>query len=402
MGARRRDRVREWRASARVRPPASLLSSACSRSPGGQMVQLLLLLLLLLRVLVGALTVVSSTASTAAAGGVDFPILWDIGVGPPAVQATVPSLVKATPRVQLHQIIECPHPCGLLPSIGPNGPCDPKTAEYGCNGELPQGPNFNLTKHLHTLQRTFDRAVPIAADQWIDLDFESWDPLWNRTGAAYQNASIALVKTAHPDWSEQQLLAEATKEWEAAAMKLLLETIAFVKKIRPQLKVALYCYPLREYWNGYNTSSGDALRADNDRMMDLYCATDGIFPSVYQFYDSTGKPSTKAGNEEYVFTNVQEAVRIAGEVPAKCNGKKKPPVWVYTWHRYHGAPNALMSDQDESMYWEQSYKAGATGLVLWGSEPKDPQASEFAAWWKSNFTSMINSWEPGRNSKAAI
>ena len=28
-------------------------------------------------------------------------------------------------------------------------------------------------------------------------------------------------------------------------MKLLLETIAFVKKIRPQLKVALYCYPLR-------------------------------------------------------------------------------------------------------------------------------------------------------------
>ena len=359
------------------------------------MVQLLLLLL----VLVGAPTVVSSTA---AAGGVDFPILWDIGVGPPAVQAMVPSLVKATPRVQLHQIIECPHPCGLLPSIGPNGPCDPKTAEYGCNGELPQGPNFNLTKHLDTLQRTFDRAVPIAADQWIDLDFESWDPLWNRTGAAYQNASIALVKTAHPDWSEEQLLTEATKEWETAAMKLLLETIAFVKKIRPQLKVALYCYPLREYWNGYNTSSGDALRADNDRMMDLYCATDGIFPSVYQFYDSTGKPSTKAGNEEYVFTNVQEAVRIAGEVPAKCNGKKKPPVWVYTWHRYHGAPNALMSDQDESMYWEQSYKAGATGLVLWGSEPKDPQASEFAAWWKSNFTSMINSWEPGRNSKAAI
>ena len=36
------------------------------------------------------------------------------------------------------------------------------------------------------------------------------------------------------------------------------------------------------------------------------------------------------------------------------------------------------------MYWEQSYKAGATGLVLWGSEPKEPQASEFMAWWKSN------------------
>ena len=266
----------------------------------------------------------------AAALPVDFPILWDIGVGPTAAKAMVPSLVKATPRVQLDQIIECPHPCGLLPSIGPNGPCDSKTAEYGCNGELPQGPDFNLTKHLDTLQKTFDRAVPVASDRWIDLDFESWDPLWNRTGVAYQNASIALVKTTHPDWTEEQLLAEATKEWETAAMKLLLETIAFVKKIRPQLKVAMYSYPLREYWDGYNTSSGDALRADNDRMMDLYCATDGIFPSVYQFYDSTGRPSVEARNEEYVFTNVQEAVRIAGEVPAKCSGKTKPPVWVYT------------------------------------------------------------------------
>ena len=357
------------------------------------MVAVVLLLLLLLR---------PSAAPAAVRGSVDFPILWDISVGVPAVEAMVPGLVKATPRVQLDKIIECPHPCGLLPHIYPNGPCDPKTAEYGCNGELPQGPDFNLTKHLDILQKTFDRWIPVAADQWIDLDFESWEPVWNRLGmpwddgAAYQNASIALVKTAHPDWSEAQLLAEATKEWEAAAMKLLLETIAFVKKIRPHLKVALYCYPFREYWDGYNTSYGDALRADNDRLMDLYCATDGIFPSVYQFFDSTGKSSTKAANEEYIFTNVQEAVRIAGEVPAKCGGKQKPPVWVYTWHRYHSAPHALMSDQDETMYWEQSHKAGATGLILWGSETEDLLASEFAAWWKSNFTSMINSWEPGK------
>lgn len=53
------------------------------------------------------------------------------------------------------------------------------------------------------------------------------------------------------------------------------------------------------------------------------------------------------------------------------------------------------------MYWTQSYKAGATGLVLWGSEPKEPEASEFVAWWKSNFTSLINSWEPGHKPKVA-
>ena len=60
-----------------------------------------------------------------------------------------------------------------------------------------------------------------------------------------------------------------------------------------------------------------------------------------------------------------------------------------------------MSNQDETMYWTQSYKAGATGLVLWGSEPKEPEASEFVAWWKSNFTSLINSWEPGHKPKVA-
>ena len=100
---------------------------------------------------------------------------------------------------------------------------------------------------------------------------------------------------------------------------------------------------------------------------------------------------------------MQEAVRIAGEVPRKCSGKTEPPpVWAYTWHRYHGAPNALMSDQDETMYWEQSYKAGASGMVLWGSEPKEPGASEFAAWWKSNFTSLSNGWEPGRSPSAKV
>ena len=31
---------------------------------------------------------------------------------------------------------------------------------------------------------------------------------------------------------------------------------------------------------------GDGLRQDNDRMMELYCQSDGLFPSVYQFYVS--------------------------------------------------------------------------------------------------------------------
>ena len=113
-----------------------------------------------------------------------FPILWDIG-GAGLKKKEVAELVKATPRVQLDKIFECPHPCGLLPSIPSGGPCDPATAEYGCNGALPQGPTFNMTLHLDTLQKTLDKSVPEEDDRWIDLDFESWEPLWDRTGAAY-------------------------------------------------------------------------------------------------------------------------------------------------------------------------------------------------------------------------
>ena len=76
------------------------------------------------------------SGARAAPADVDFPVLWDIGA---ASSLDVPSLVQATPRVQLGKIVECPPPCGLLPTPG----CDAKTAEYGCNGALPQGPGFN-------------------------------------------------------------------------------------------------------------------------------------------------------------------------------------------------------------------------------------------------------------------
>lgn len=134
-------------------------------------------------------------------------------------------------------------------------------------------------------------------------------------------------------------------------------------------------------------------------MMELFCEADGIFPSVYQFYNSEGRPKVERTNQEYVFTNVQEAVRIASEVPVHCRQRAlstPPPVWAYAWLRYHASGSPLMSDQDVQMYWQQSYAAGASGLVLWGYEPTRQAAAEFAAYWKRSFTSLINKWQPPR------
>ena len=67
-------------------------------------------------------------------------------------------------------------------------------------------------------------------------------------------------------------------------------------------------------------------------MMDLYCETDGIFPSVYQFYDSAGKPALKTQNAECVYSNVAEAVRVAKEVPGKC--VSSPPATLLVVYRH--------------------------------------------------------------------
>ena len=83
-----------------------------------------------------------------------------------------------------------------------------------------------------------------------------------------------------------------------------------------------------------------------------------MFPSVYQFYNSCQMgDKVKEANQNYVYNNVVEAVRIANDIPNKCNDannnnhnnikRKPPPVLPYTWNRYN---NQLVYDTDEEMY----------------------------------------------------
>ena len=62
---------------------------------------------------------------------------------------------------------------------------------------------------------------------------------------------------------------------------------------------------------------GDTLRAENDKLLPLYCEMDGLFPSIYQFYNSEDPTKTPAqqaatwsSNTAYVYSMVAEAVRL--------------------------------------------------------------------------------------------
>eukprot|EP00040_Diaphanoeca_grandis_P000498 m.15576 g.15576 ORF g.15576 m.15576 type:complete len:339 (-) comp10643_c0_seq1:110-1126(-) len=313
----------------------------------------------------------------------DFPFLFDVGMN-------AGTKIPPTGRVVFDAIFECPHPCGLIPSLGSTGPI---------NGGVPQSSDFNLTLHLSTLETTFTKYVALNDTRWIDLDYESWDPVWSRNTPAIRNYSIELAKGQYPGLNSSALEAIAQAQFESASLNLLTTTVKYVKSIRPGLKIGLYSFPTRFYYNGYDSANAPVLRAQNDKLFDLWCLVDGLFPSVYQFYNSTNNTAIEKANQNYVSSNVAEAVRIAKEVPTKCTQvgetpKPQPPVFVYTWHRYHSTTMGFVSDQDESMYWIQSYAAGATGIVLWGSEPTPEAAEAFGAWWTNDFSPLASKWSP--------
>lgn len=143
----------------------------------------------------------------------------------------------------------------------------------------------------------------------------------------------------------------------------------------------------------FGSSAGDTLRKQNDMLTDIWCELDGLFPSVYQFYNSENNTAVATNNRQYVYSNVAEAVRIADMVPSICNSKARPLVMVYTWHLYHSGLQ-YCCDQDEEMTWIQSFAAGADALVMWGYAPDSSSATNFSHWYLSDFAPMVNNWHP--------
>eukprot|EP00036_Acanthoecidae_sp_10tr_P001978 CAMPEP_0182945296 /NCGR_PEP_ID=MMETSP0105_2-20130417/55349_1 /TAXON_ID=81532 ORGANISM="Acanthoeca-like sp., Strain 10tr" /NCGR_SAMPLE_ID=MMETSP0105_2 /ASSEMBLY_ACC=CAM_ASM_000205 /LENGTH=298 /DNA_ID=CAMNT_0025085311 /DNA_START=55 /DNA_END=951 /DNA_ORIENTATION=- len=289
-------------------------------------------------------------------------------------------------RVETGRVFECPHPCGLIPSYASNG--------SAVNGGVPQSPAFNRTLHFATLAATFERYVEMNETRLVDLDFESWNPIWeyNPNTSATYIASIQLVKLEHPQWtSTSQIEAEAKRQFETAALALLIDTAKAVRTLRPSIRIGFYSFPARVYWQGYNSSMGPVLRARNERLLPLYCVVDALFPSVYQFYNSENSSSIKAANTAYTFGVVAEAVRLAKLVPSACGKAMAPSVLAYTWHRYHDGITFL-SSSDLIISWEQPYAAGAHGIVMWGSEPTS--LPQFEAWYSTVFAPLANRWVP--------
>jgi hypothetical protein len=264
------------------------------------------------------------------------------------------------------------------------------------NGGIPQ--NINMSAHLadvvDDLTRWFitDRNF----DGLIILDFEvwqQWDWLWNESDGSmsrYKQASIDYVQALNPGLSGSDLLAEAKRSWNAAALAVYLETQRAIKAAYPQAKVAYYLLMLKTYHAPYHGPQGDRYRALNDEWIQIHQESDMIVPDLYQFYmsEGDGQPARPANgiwwnhigwnpaapnshvwydeNRRFVKDNVLEAKRIAHAVGDK-------PVYVYLWPRYHDAAPPQyryeLNHQTE-LYLQLIYplRFGVKGVVLWGYE----------------------------------
>ena len=122
---------------------------------------------------------------------------------------------------------------GLFPTINEDGSM--------VNGGVPQ--RANLTAHIQVLEKTVIKWIPEA--DWSGhavLDFEDWTTVWDfNTGSGswhsvrYQNYSIELVMKQHPTWPKTQVIAEAKKEFEAAATEFFVQTLETCRRMRPKV-----------------------------------------------------------------------------------------------------------------------------------------------------------------------
>jgi hypothetical protein len=146
-------------------------------------------------------------------------------------------------------------------------------------------------------------------------------------------------------------------------MKSYVEVLTLAKELRPNARIGYYNLPMREYWN-----RDQAWRNRNLSLQPIIDASDCLFPSIYDFYQ-TGEWAGHDPNADLRY--VREVVGIALEM---AQGK---PVYPYVSPRYHASnyenglkliPAAEFKSHIHEAF-EANYQGDrADGLVWWGAD----------------------------------
>lgn len=193
------------------------------------------------------------------------------------------------------------------------------------NGGVPQ--NASLDEHLRVASEDIRTFIPDRDFQGLAVvDWESWRPVWERnwdSKQVYWEASRALVRSKHPDWSPAQVNAAAQLEFEEAGRKFMEETLKLGREERPNGLWGYYGFP--NCYNYYSDKSanytGECPAVEtkrNDQLLWLWNVSSALYPDVYLSLDLR-----HLGREVLLYTRhrILEAMRAGAQLA--------PPVFPY-------------------------------------------------------------------------
>jgi hyaluronoglucosaminidase len=224
------------------------------------------------------------------------------------------------------------------------------------NGGIPQ--NVDMSAHLARVRRDINTAIPdVNFTGFAIMDFEAWKPDWAspRIGDEYREASRRRVRLQNPGLSAAQIEARAAQEWNESARAFLSQTLAEVKRLRPDAVWGFY---------GYLGDHDDDNLFEGD--MDwLWSEVDALFPSIYMRMVTERDWSRQRGT-----VAVGEARdRVRTKMDAALDVADGRPVVPFVWRLYKpqnpvrgGQP---LSELDFQISFEYPLELGADGLILW-------------------------------------
>lgn len=238
-------------------------------------------------------------------------------------------------------------------------------AGMSVHGGVPQ--NGSLCAHLPMLKEAVERYIQTQEPAGLAvIDWEEWRPVWVRNWQekdVYRQSSRQLVASRHPDWPSDRIVKQAQYEFEFAARQFMLNTLRYVKAVRPQHLWGFYLFPdcynhdYVQNWDSYTGRCPDVEVARNDQLAWLWAESTALFPSVY--LDETLASSKHSRN--FVSFRVQEALRVAHTHHAN----HALPVYVFTRPTYTRGLTEL-SQVDLISTIGESAALGSAGVIFWG------------------------------------
>lgn len=185
------------------------------------------------------------------------------------------------------------------------------------NGGVPQ--NASLDEHLRVASGNIFTFIPDKHFQGLAVvDWESWRPLWERNWDSkqiYWEASRALVRARHPEWTPAQVEAEARKMFEAAGRKFMEETLKLGQRERPNGLWGYYGFPncYNYYSEKITNYTGECPAIEikrNNKLYWLWGASSALYPDIYLSLNLRG-----LGKEVLLYTHhrILETMRVAAQ-----------------------------------------------------------------------------------------